>query len=300
VGKEERRGVFVGSRFSVLEDHLTAPRSPATSGKVVLSKLPCGQSLIGAPAPSLKMVLEGEEVYEIDGRPVPVRPGQFLYLDAGVPCLGTNRSFTTGICLILPFDKVRTEPEEFMGHDPVLGRALVLSTRTSRLGLMFEQYGRQIARRPEDGAAVADALIEKVADAIAEPLGQSRAAIEGLKAAKASTRRELYQRLERARGFLHANEDRQVQLSELSSVAGLSQFHLARYFKMAFGQSPISYHRGLRLARAARMMDAQAECRVADLAQATGYSDEVSLTHAFKRRFGKAPKQWDEDVRARA
>ena len=288
------------NQFSILEGHLTEPRKPATSGKLVLSRLPSGQSVIGAPAPSLKMVVDGEEVYEIDGRPVPVRPGQFLYLDAGVPCIGTNRSFTTGICLILPSAAAPTEPEEFVGHDPVLGRALVLSTRTSRLGILFEQYGRHLARRPEDGAALASRLIEKVGEAIAEPLGQSRAAIEGLKAAKASTRRELSQRLERARGFLHANEDRQVQLSELSSVAGLSQFHLARYFKMAFGQSPISYHRGLRLARAVQMMDAQADCSVADLAQATGYSDEVALTHAFKRRFGKPPKQWDGDIRARA
>ena len=71
--------------------------------------------------------------------------------------------------------------------------------------------------------------------AIAEPLAESRAAIDGLKAAKPSTRRELYRRLERARGFLHDHDDRNVTLAEMASVAGLSQFHLARYFKSAFG-----------------------------------------------------------------
>ena len=39
---------------------------------------------------------------------------------------------------------------------------------------------------------------------------------DGVNAAKLSTRRELYRRLERARSFLHAHDDRNVTLGELA------------------------------------------------------------------------------------
>ena len=134
-------------------------------------------------------------------------------------------------------------------------------------------------------------LMEQHLEAPRAPLAQSRAAINSLSAAKPSTRRDLYQRLDRARGHLHDHLDRGVALAELASVARLSQFHLARYFKLAFGQAPIAYHRALRLERAARFL-AAGEGSVAQAAEATGYSDAVALSHAFRKHFGQPPQQY--------
>jgi AraC-like DNA-binding protein len=112
-----------------------------------------------------------------------------------------------------------------------------------------------------------------------------------LPAAKPSTRQELWQRLERARGHLHRILDRVVSLEELAGIATLSPFHLARHFKLAFGVSPIAYHRILRLERAARLLSSGA-VSVAEAAERTGYSDAVALTHAFRRHFGQSPRRW--------
>ena len=255
----------MGCEFTVMERQLEAPRGPIPGGKLVLSRLAPGSSPIGAPAPSLKLVLDGDERYEIDGRSIAVRPGEMLYLDAGSPCIGTNRTAMTGLCLLLPHP-----PGAAAGSDdPLLGRALVLSARTSGLGRMLLDHGRRIAADPALGAKLADDLIARVAEALAEPLAESRAAMDGLNVAKASTRRELHRRLERARGFLHAHDHRTVALGEMAAAAGLSQFHLARYFKAAFGRSPIAYHRGLRLARAADLL-AGGGCSVAEAAELVG------------------------------
>src|SRR5690606_26363190 len=89
-------------------------------------------------------------------------------------------------------------------------------------------------------------------------LGRSRgdrpveqlAALARLQAAKPGTRLGLYERLDRARAFLRDHRDRAVTLADIASVVGLSPFHLARYFKLAFGTAPIAYHRALRLAYA--------------------------------------------------
>lgn len=287
--------------FTVMDRQLEAPREPTPRGKLVLSRLKPGSSAIGAPAPSLKLVLEGDERYEIDGRSIAVRPGEFLYLDAGGHCLGTNRTDMTGLCLLLPHapeqEGEAAESGGAFGHDPVMGRALILSTRASALGRTLNDYARRIANDPALGPGLADELVARVQYAIAEPLDQSRAAMDGLKAAKLSTRRELHRRLERARGFLHEHDDRNVTLSEMASVAGLSQFHLARYFKCAFGSAPISYHRTLRLARAAEML-AQGGRSVAQVAEATGYSDQVALSHAFRRHYGSPPQLWTARKRA--
>ena len=113
----------------------------------------------------------------------------------------------------------------------------------------------------------------------------------GLDAAKPSTRRDILQRLERARAHLHAHLDRNVTLGELALVARLSQFHLARYFKRAFGAAPIAYHRALRLERAARFL-ARGEGSVAQAAALIGYSDAVALSHAFRKHFGAPPQRY--------
>ena len=186
--------------FIVMDRQLEAPRGPAPDGKLVYCDLKAGSSMIGAPAPSLKLVLEGDERYEIDGRTIAVRAGEFLYLDAGSPCVGINRGDMKGICLLLP-PTLAPATRAAYGDDPVLGRALVLSTRASAMGRALWDYGRRIAHDPRLGPALAAELVARVEVAIAEPLAESRAAMDGVKAAKLSTRRELYRRLERARGL---------------------------------------------------------------------------------------------------
>src|SRR5688572_8440730 len=113
----------MGAEFSVMEQHLEAPRTPAPGGKLVLSRLKPGSSMIGARAPSVKLVLEGEELYQIEGRTLRVRPGQFLYLEAGDDCIGTNRVETTGLCLMLPIEEAAAADGP---QDAVLGRAVAM------------------------------------------------------------------------------------------------------------------------------------------------------------------------------
>lgn len=115
-------------------------------------------------------------------------------------------------------------------------------------------------------------------------------AIARLKVAKLATALELFDRLDRARRFLHANAGRTVSLRELGAVASLSTFHLARFFKLAFGTAPIAYHRRLRLERAAALL-ASGSLSVAEVAELAGYSDAVAFTHAFRKHFGVPPRR---------
>jgi AraC-like DNA-binding protein len=181
--------------------------------------------------------------------------------------------------------------------DPLLGRAFAFSARTSPLGHALADYGHRIARDPAWGPVLASMMVAQVGAAIAEPLDAFRMAAAGLDAAKPSTRRDILQRLERARAHLHDHLHRKVALAELASVARLSQFHLARYFKCAFGAAPVAYHRALRLERAARFLSA-GQGSVAQAAELIGYSDAVALSHAFRKHFGVPPQRYAMNARA--
>lgn len=283
--------------FALMEEHLEQPRAPIAGGKVVLSRLAPGRSMIGAAVPSVKMVLDGEENYEVDGRAIRVRHGELLYLDAGADCVGTNRVDTLGLCLLLKLPNALPVAAMSGDADPLLGRAFAFSARTSPLGHALADYGHRIARDPAWGPVLASTMVAQVGAAIAEPLDAFRMAAAGLDAAKPSTRRDILQRLERARAHLHDHLHRKVALAELASVARLSQFHLARYFKCAFGAAPVAYHRALRLERAARFLSA-GQGSVAQAAELIGYSDAVALSHAFRKHFGVPPQRYAMNARA--
>lgn len=283
--------------FALMEEHLEQPRVPFEDGKVVLSRLAPGRSMIGAPVPSVKMVLDGEQHYEVEGRALRLRPGELLYLDAGTDCVGTNRIDTLGLCLMLKLPSVLPVSAMCGDDEPLLGRAFAFSAHTSPLGHALAAYGRRIANDPACGHRLAPTMVAQVGAALAEPLDACRLAAAGLDAAKPSTRRDILQRLERARAHLHDHLDRNVALGELASVARLSQFHLARYFKRAFGAAPVAYHRALRLERAARFLSA-GRGSVAQAAELIGYSDAVALSHAFRKHFGVPPQRYAMNARS--
>lgn len=289
----------MAATFSLLEDQIEAPREMPRDGKLVLSRLGAGESMIAAPTPSLKFVIEGEEVYEADGRTIRVGPGQFMYLDAGEQCRAINRSLAIGLCLFLPPADAGAEGTRAQGSDPVLGRMLLLSSEASALGRVIDRFGRMLVAHPELGPSVAQTLVSLAKETIEQPLAESRTAIAAINAAKLSTRRELYAKLETARAHLHACAHRNVPLAELAKVAGLSQFHLARYFRDAFGTAPIAYHRAVRLERAADALRS-GEMSVTEAAEAAGYSDPSALSHAFRRQYGKSPLAMAAAGRARA
>ncbi len=91
----------------------------------------------------------------------------------------------------------------------------------------------------------------------------------------------------RTRAFLHDRLTEEVGLERLSSVAGLSPWHLVRVFARETGLPPHAYLVQARLARARELL--AGPLRLADIAAETGFADQAHLTREFKRRFGLTP-----------
>ncbi|WP_244846942.1 AraC family transcriptional regulator [Caballeronia sp. SL2Y3] len=81
-----------------------------------------------------------------------------------------------------------------------------------------------------------------------------------------------------------------VTLAELARVVGLSTFHAARLFTRETGLAPHAWRNQLRIARALPALRAGAS--IAQVAAASGFTDQSHFTRHFKRAFGVAPGRW--------
>jgi AraC-like DNA-binding protein len=262
--------------------HVTERAEALPQGRIVFSNVGRGESPIGAAVPSLKFVLEGEEVHEIDGRPHRVHAGQMLFVDRGAPyrALVRRSEGARGLCVYLPGSAhAGTE-------DPMMGRALIQPVDTP-LGHVMRDAALRLHKEGRDGMDGAF-LLGQFRDGLEATLISAGQRMHQLDVRKDSTRREILNRLEIARAYLHAHPDRNVSLGELATAVGLSSFHLARYFSAAFDMPPVRYHRRLRLEHAAQALR-RGDASVTEIAQRAGYAELSAFTHAFRRQFGTPP-----------
>ncbi|MEF1172397.1 AraC family transcriptional regulator [Vibrio sinaloensis] len=90
--------------------------------------------------------------------------------------------------------------------------------------------------------------------------------------------------------FLDDFPQADVSLEDLSKLAGLSPYYLARSFQKEFGLPPHAYQIQSRLRVAKRLL--RQGVRISDVAQECGFHDQSHLHRHFKRALGVTPKQY--------
>jgi len=108
---------------------------------------------------------------------------------------------------------------------------------------------------------------------------------------------EATHRFERAREYLHDNYMRAVTLDELAQVVTLSPYHFQRQFKSHFHVTPHQMLMAIRLWRAKNFLTHGMPA--AEVAAATGLSDQSHLTRAFTHRYGITPVRYQKQVARR-
>ena len=134
--------------------------------------------------------------------------------------------------------------------------------------------------------AAEERMLGLVRELVAAAQGHRRLAGR-LPAAKASTRRLLAARVERARELIESSAETPT-LDELARAAAVSKFHLLRLFSAAFGCTPSAYAGRRRLERGRRLLEATS-MSVAAIGEALGYESAGAFIRAFRRHFGVTP-----------
>jgi AraC family transcriptional regulator len=137
-------------------------------------------------------------------------------------------------------------------------------------------------------------LEEKLRELLAAMLqsqGVVKRQTEALPAVRASTRKELWRRVNRARDFLHAHLGARITLSEVAAAACLSPFHLLRTFQAAFRQTPHQYLQHCRLERAKFLLE-KTRIPVTAICLDCGFTSLGSFSALFQKTFGMSPRKW--------
>jgi transcriptional regulator GlxA family with amidase domain len=82
-----------------------------------------------------------------------------------------------------------------------------------------------------------------------------------------------------------------VELSELAVLAGLSQSHFSRAFKVSTGMAPYQWQLDSRIRRAQLLM-LETKSSLEQIADATGFTDAAHLSRIFRRITGTTPAVW--------
>lgn len=238
-----------------------------------------------AGAVSLKSVLGGTAAWSAGGRRFILSAGMHLLLgpgeysveidspavETGTLCIFFEPGFLDGIAApALDADAPRLEWDECI--EP-------WNARVWPLLLDLDAHGPS----EERVVAIGESLVAQHAGA--------RRAISALRAARASTRAEMYRRVLRGRDFLLSSLSARVSMKDAARAAAMSPYHFHRAFRDAFGAPPHRYLAAQRLARAAHLLRTTSR-GVTEVAAEAGFESVPSFTHAFRRRFGAPPAAW--------
>ena len=91
--------------------------------------------------------------------------------------------------------------------------------------------------------------------------------------------------------YIDAHLSDNIELAELSQIAGLSIFHFARQFKHSEGTTPHHYLVSRRIARAKELL-AGTNLSVSEVAFAAGFVDQSHLTRHYRQILGITPGQF--------
>jgi AraC family transcriptional regulator len=94
--------------------------------------------------------------------------------------------------------------------------------------------------------------------------------------------------LKRIKEFVDGQISREIAISDLANLAGLSAFHFIRAFKISVGFSPYQYVLAARIDLAKQLL-LNADLSLNIVAKAVGFTDTTQLARVFKKMTSSTP-----------
>lgn len=95
--------------------------------------------------------------------------------------------------------------------------------------------------------------------------------------------------------FIEANLARQISLGTLAQLACMSEYHLARMFRISFGMPPSAWVAERRIEHARRLLKTTSQ-PLQRIADACGYADLSHFSHRFRDSVGAPPSRYRSAV----
>lgn len=95
--------------------------------------------------------------------------------------------------------------------------------------------------------------------------------------------------------YIESHFQNPISLAQLGEVAGLSEYHLQRMFRLSHGCSPSEYLLEVRIRRAREKL--KGSQTLADIALSCGFSNQSHFNRSFRKRVGVSPGQYRRRLR---
>lgn len=122
-----------------------------------------------------------------------------------------------------------------------------------------------------------------------------QAEINSMKAARASTRTEVYRRLNYARDYMESSYGDVVSIDQVAKVACMNPEYFIRQFKKQYNVTPAQYLISKRM-KVAGVLLRSPGITVSAVCRKVGYSDISSFGKLFKRYFGLSPEAYSTQM----
>ncbi len=100
-------------------------------------------------------------------------------------------------------------------------------------------------------------------------------------------------RLQRVFSHIRENIGRDLSVTELAQVVGMSQYYFSKLFKMSTGTTPHQYVMRQRVERAQEMLR-ETQTPLAEVATQVGFETQSHFTSVFRKIVGATPKHYRE------
>lgn len=234
-----------------------------------------GRAQAGGGALSTWVQVRGASILESREGRFKLRAGQWIAFDKdSLPQVQAHRH---GLCLGLS-----VSPQALRGLGTVLGESLYMgrgqmTARELRLTLQLWR-----------AATVADAAPTALRTLLLHLGGLQRelaARVPRCPGRSSGRRRQVFNRLQRARMYLEGHCDRIVSIKELAELTSFSSWYFSKTFHSLYDESPQATAVRLRLERAGRML-CETDLAVSEVAGACGFDNACSFARAFRGHHG--------------
>lgn len=234
-----------------------------------------GRGQVGANAFSTWVQVRGSAVIESREGRFRLRAGQWIALDKdSVPQVQASRD---GLCLGLAIT-----PAGLRVRGGGAGEALYMGR-----GRMTRRDLRSTVRlwRAATAPGAPDAALHTLLLHMGAQQRELAARVPRCPGRSSGRRRQVFNRLQRARLYLEGHCDRIVSIKELAELTSFSSWYFSKTFQSLYDESPQAAAVRLRLERAGRLLR-ETDLAVGEVAGACGFENACSFARAFRGHHG--------------
>lgn len=118
--------------------------------------------------------------------------------------------------------------------------------------------------------------------------------LKSLKSRKLSTKKELYQRISKAKDIIFYSYQQPLSIEELSKEVSISKYHFTRLFKDIYGVSPYQFLKTVRIEKAKELL--AKDYSIQEITDKIGFAESNSFINVFKTYTNTYPTEFRNTI----